>query len=71
MRFHKNVTAYKKTQNMTYVYKKFVCLCSNYTTRSCNVADSNYSGNCSGFFYEFPITETVQSDQQLLLGTLA
>lgn len=60
-----------QTQNTTlYVYQKFVCLCGNYATRSYDVADSNYSGNCSEFLYEFPITETMQSDQQLLLGIL-
>jgi len=53
-----------------YVYQKSVCLCSNYATRSYNVADSNYSGNCSGLLCEFPITESVQIDQQLLLGIL-
>jgi hypothetical protein len=58
------------TQHDVLSVLKIVCLYSNYATRYYNVADSNYSGNCSGLFYEFPITGSVQSEQQLLLGIL-
>ena len=58
-----------KLHNMKfYVYENIVCLDSNYSTRSYNVTASNYGGNCNGFFYELRTMESVQREQQLLLG---